>query len=274
MLACCWLCSCKKDHVAAPDVIYTVSLDEYTATFTNQTAGAATYKWDFGDGQSSTDKSPVHTYPGKGKFVPTLYVTTAGGGTAEGSTVIHIAKGSAVKMDDNTLSDWDTVAYNTFIPGTDGGIMKKAKFDYNSDNIYFYFEMTSTAAAGDIFDFYLDTDNNGVTGYATGTWPGGGYDVLIEGAFLQQWFDPLYFVGTNQNAWSWNGVSIADFYQIGTVVQDGATLKFEGSLKRSKLKGLTGKGLRLAWTVSDSGWSTIAEMPDEGSAPIFIDMSE
>src|SRR5690242_18638940 len=98
ILACCWLCSCKKDTVVPPDVIYTVSLDGYTVTFTDQTVGASTYKWDFGDGASSTDKSPVHTYPGKGKYVPTLYVTTSGGATAEGSTVINIAKSSAVRL--------------------------------------------------------------------------------------------------------------------------------------------------------------------------------
>ncbi|HEY8969422.1 MAG TPA: PKD domain-containing protein, partial [Puia sp.] len=176
ILICCGLCSCKKNSVAPPpDVIYTVSLDGYTVTFTDQTVGASTYKWDFGDGTSSTDKSPVHTYPGKGKYVPTLYITTAGGATAEGSTVINIAKSSAVKLDDNTLSDWDTVTHNVVIAGAQGGILKTAKFDYNSDNVFFYFEMTSTVAAGDIFDFYLDADNNAGTGYATGTWPGGGY---------------------------------------------------------------------------------------------------
>lgn len=276
ILACCWLCSCKKDAAAPPpDVIYTVSLEGYTVTFTNQTEGATSYKWDFGDGGSSTDKSPVHTYPGKGKYVPTLYVTTAGGVKAEGSTVINIAKSSAVKLDDNTLSDWDTVAYNAITPGADGGIFTKAKFDYNSDNVYFYFEMTSTVAAGDIFDFYLDADNNPATGYVTGTWPGGGYDILIEGAMLQQWFDPFYFSGATQNSWGWSGVSVADFYQVGTIVQDGATLKFEGAFKRSKLKGLTGKGLRLAFTATKNDWSkTLGTMPDEGSAPIFIDMSE
>jgi len=274
ILACCWLCSCKKDTVVPPDVIYTVSLDGYTVTFTTQTT-ANSYKWDFGDGTSSIDKSPVHTYPGKGKYVPTLYVATNGGVTAEGSTVINIAKSSAVKLDDNTLSDWDTVTHNVVTAGTGGGILKIAKFDYNSDNVFFYFEMTSTVANGDIFDFYLDADNNAGTGYATGTWPGGGYDVLMEGAMLQQWFDPFYFSGATQNSWGWSGATIADYYQIGTVVQDGSTLKFEGALKRSKIKGLTGKGLKLALTVTKSDWSvTLGTMPDEGSAPIFLDMSE
>jgi PKD repeat protein len=271
----CGFCSCKKSTVVPPDVIYTVSLDGYTVTFTNQTSGASSYKWDFGDGTSSTDQSPVHTYPGKGKYVPTLYITAANGATAEGSTVINISKASSVKLNDNTLSDWDTVAVNAVTPGPGGGIFLKAKFDYNSDYVYFYFEMTSTVANGDIFDFYLDADNNAGTGLLTGTWPGGGYDVLLEGAILNQWLDPYYFSGATQNSWSWSSASIADFYQIGTVVQSGTTLKFEGAFSRSKIKGLTGKGLRLALTATKSDWSvTKGSLPDAGQAPIFLDMSE
>jgi len=272
----CGLGSCKKDKAAPPvDVIYTVSLDAYTATFTNQTAGATSYKWDFGDGTSSTDASPVHVYPGKGKYVPTLYATTAGGTTSEGSTVIHISKSSAVKLDDNTLSDWDTVTHNVVVSGTAGGIFRKAKFDYNSDYVYFYFEMVSTVANGDIFDFYLDADNNPATGYIPWMFTGDGTDILMEGAILQQWLDPFYFSGATQNAWSWSGQTISEFYQIGTVVQDGSLLKFEGAFKRAKLKNLTGKGLRLGLTATKSDWSvTLGMMPDQGAAAIFLDMSE
>jgi PKD repeat protein len=277
MLICCWLCSCKKDATPRPpDVIYsyTVSDDGFTITFTNQTE-AASYQWDFGDGATSTDKSPVHTYPKKGKYVPTLYITTASGVKAEGSTVIHIAKSSPIKLDDNTLSDWDQITTNVVTKGAKGGIFQKAKFDYNSDNIFFYIEMTSTVAAGDIFDFYLDADNNPATGLLTGTFTGGAYDVLLEGAMLQNWLDPFYFSGATQTSWGWSYQSIADYYQVGTVVQDGPTLKFEGSFRRAKLKGLTGAGLRLAFTITKSDWSaTLGSMPDQGSESILLDMSE
>ncbi|HKO82288.1 MAG TPA: PKD domain-containing protein, partial [Chitinophagaceae bacterium] len=69
------LLSCKKDKEEPTlDVVYTVNVTDYTATFDNQTNGGQSYKWNFGDGTTSTEKSPVHTYPGKGKYVPTLYV--------------------------------------------------------------------------------------------------------------------------------------------------------------------------------------------------------
>jgi len=277
-----WCGACKKDGAKPQaDIFYTTSLDGYTVTFTNQTTGASTYKWDFGDGATSTDASPSHTYPGKGKYVPTLYATTAAGVTDEGSTVIHISKSSAVKLDDNTLSDWDTVTHNVVVStppvGSNppaGGNFIKAKFDYSSTDIYFYFEMNSTVANGDIFDWYLDTDNDPATGFLNATFAGGGYDMLLEGAMLQAWLDPLYFSGATQTSWGWDGQTISEFYQIGTVVQNGSVLKFEGSFKRAKLKGLTGTGLRLGLTATKSDWSvTLGKLPDQGTA-FYLDMTE
>lgn len=271
-----WCSSCKKDGAKSQaDIFYTTSLDGYTVTFTNQTTGAATYKWDFGDGATSTDVSPTHTYPGKGKYVPTLYATTAAGVTDEGSTVIHISKSSAVKLDDNTLSDWDTVTHNVVLAsGPDGGNFIKAKFDYNSTNVFFYFEMNSTVANGDIFDWYLDSDNDPTTGFLNSTFNGAGCDMLLEGAMLQAWLDPFYFSGATQSSWGWSQQTISDFYQIGTVVQDGGVLKFEGSFKRAKLKGATGTGLRLGVTATKSDWSvTLGTLPDQGTA-FYLDMSE
>jgi PKD repeat protein len=76
--------SCKKDSAEPqPFVFYSVSVDGATVTFTNKSEGTTSYKWDFGDGTTSTDESPVHTYPGKGKYVPTLYATTADGVTVK-----------------------------------------------------------------------------------------------------------------------------------------------------------------------------------------------
>jgi PKD repeat protein len=38
-----------------------------------------TYLWDFGDGETSTDRNPVHTFGGEGKFTITLTITDAKG---------------------------------------------------------------------------------------------------------------------------------------------------------------------------------------------------
>lgn len=54
-----------------------------TIQFTNQsipgTAGTTTYFWDFGDGTTSTQANPVHTYTGNGNYSVTLNVTNSTG---------------------------------------------------------------------------------------------------------------------------------------------------------------------------------------------------
>ena len=269
------LYSCEKDK-AQPvvDVIYTVAVDGLNVTFTNETKGAVSYKWDFGDGATSTEAGPEHTYPSKGKFVPTLYVTTADGATYEGSTVLRISKGSPVKLDDNTLADWDTLNNSVITSGAGGGIFKKVKFDYNGEYIFFYIEMASKKTNGDIFDFYIDSDNNPATGLITGLFTNAGMDVLIEGAMLNDWFDLFYHTG-EQTAFSFNPQSVSDFYKIGTVTESAGILKFEGRITRSKIKGLTGKGFKIGIAATKNDWSaTLGTAPDSNTAAFFVDTSD
>ena len=120
--------SCKKDSAKpAPFVFYKISVDGNTVTFQNESRNAANYEWDFGDGTTSTEENPVHTYPGKGKYVPTLYATSSDGVKAEASTVLHIAKTSSVKLDDNSLSDWDTITHNVVLAVAASGNFIQAK---------------------------------------------------------------------------------------------------------------------------------------------------
>jgi len=47
--------------------------------FTNLSISANQYAWDFGDGTTSTDKDPVHTYSGEDTFAVTLTATDGNG---------------------------------------------------------------------------------------------------------------------------------------------------------------------------------------------------
>jgi len=268
--------SCKKDSSEPePFVFYSVSVDGATVTFTNKSEGAASYEWDFGDGTTSTEESPVHTYPGKGKYVPTLYAISANGVKGEASTVLQIAKTSSIKLDDNSLSDWDTVTYNVVVAGPNSGNFIKAKYDYDGNYVYVYFEQNTTHAAGNIYDLYIDADLDITTGYLTGEIKNGAYEVLLEGTILDDWLDPYYFTGNDQAAFSYDSQSINEFYQVGTIQQTGSVQKFEFALSRSKIKGLTGKGLKIGVQVAANDWSaTIGYSPDQGSDAFYLDMSE
>ena len=53
---------------------------QFTNTSTTNPAGQqiSSYQWNFGDGQTSTQQSPSHTYPNAGTFTVTLTVSTGG----------------------------------------------------------------------------------------------------------------------------------------------------------------------------------------------------
>ncbi|MDX2245568.1 MAG: PKD domain-containing protein, partial [Bacteroidia bacterium] len=51
----------------------------FTFQFTNTASNATTVSWDFGDGNTSTDPNPTHTYQFTGSFQVTQIVTNACG---------------------------------------------------------------------------------------------------------------------------------------------------------------------------------------------------
>jgi len=266
--------ACKKDKsTPQTDLVYDVVVEGNQVTFTPKTEGITSYKWDFGDGQTSEEANPVHTYPGKGKYVPTL-TATIGGQTVEASTVLRISKSSPVKIDDKSLADWDTVTTNIVPLGAKKGIVRAIKFDYDGNYIYMYGELNSTKATGDIFDFYIDADHDQTTGYA-GSFAGQGSEVLLEGQLLIGNMDIYYHTGSQTDFGGYKPQSISEATQVGTVVQDGNVVKFEMRFSRGKLKGLTGTAASIGIIVTKNDWSaTIGTAPDDNTPGFLLDMNE
>ena len=267
--------SCEKDRSEIKtDLLYEVAIDGNTVTFSIKTDGVSGVKWDFGDGATSTEANPTHTYAGKGKYVPTL-LASVNGKSAEASTVLRIAKTSPVKIDDNTFEDWLKVTKDVIPLGTSKGIFNNVKLDYDGNYIYIYGEMAGQKSDGVIFDFYIDADNSLSTGLLTATFTAGAFDILLEGPLLNTGMDIFYHNSTDQNSFSFAQQSIADAYTVGTVKDGQGTVQFEVRIARGKLKGLTGSGLRLGIQATKSDWSvTLGNAPDFGTASYFLDMSE
>lgn len=67
---------------AAPDAAFdaTVALGSFVLELVNDSEGATSYDWGFGDGNSSTEASPEYTYAADGSYIVQLIVTNECGG--------------------------------------------------------------------------------------------------------------------------------------------------------------------------------------------------
>ncbi len=70
----------KGGETAEVKADFTYVVDGLNVTFTNTSEGATSYKWDFGDGETSKEASPKHTYLSSGDYVVKLTAANADGG--------------------------------------------------------------------------------------------------------------------------------------------------------------------------------------------------
>jgi PKD repeat protein len=92
---------------AKPKAGFTFQKDGNEVTFTNTSVNSTDYTWDFGDGNSSMDENPVHTYGAEGTYTVTL---TASDGTSTDETsqevVISAAEFSASVLSSASGKTW------------------------------------------------------------------------------------------------------------------------------------------------------------------------
>ncbi|MEV4351885.1 ThuA domain-containing protein [Actinoplanes sp. NPDC049596] len=76
-----------------------------TYAFTGSRSGGLSYQWSFGDGGTSTEANPRHTYARVGTYTATLKITYAGGETATVTTTVTVGcavpdTSTTVRLDD------------------------------------------------------------------------------------------------------------------------------------------------------------------------------
>lgn len=85
-----WFHRLIRKGYAPIEASFTVETSELTATFTNNSLNAESYMWDFGDGTTSTEENPVHTYAADGTY--NVKLTASGPGqTAEVTQEITVS---------------------------------------------------------------------------------------------------------------------------------------------------------------------------------------
>lgn len=73
------ICQAVTISCPAPTASFSASATDLTANFTNGSAGATSYVWDFGDGNTDTTANPTHVYSASGTYVVCLTATSVCG---------------------------------------------------------------------------------------------------------------------------------------------------------------------------------------------------
>ena len=157
-----------------PNASFTTATNGLVVTFTNTSTDATSYLWDFGDGQTSTDANPSHTFAG-GHFYITLSATNANG-TSTATTMVFLSTGDVtdailqgapwrVMADEKTVFvggsmgsfAWWTVTKVMLTIGTGGDnwtCMPDDEFKFSAGGVFTYNTMGSARNDG-----YLGTPN-------------------------------------------------------------------------------------------------------------------
>lgn len=247
--------SCKKVDPPTADFIY--DIDVLEVTFDNLSSGADSYEWTFGDGNTSMEENPVHTYADGGTFTVTLKAENEGGSDTY-SEDITLVKPAAVI--DGTFTDWDeyTAVYSD--PDGDNGTLLELKMTNDAAFIYFY--VKGDAAAGPILQFFFDKDNNGATGWDYwGAFDTPGVEYLLE--WVVEGDDAsmgLIFVA-DQEDWPWNTTLAENVVSESSGwVTVGSNRIIEFSVARSLMSDL-GSTIRVVVDNMDPEWSIIGSLP-------------
>jgi PKD repeat protein len=72
-------------------VDFTFKVNGLTVQFTKHTQGATSWTWDFGDGATSTQRNPEHTYADAGTY--TVRLTGVGASGAKTTTSHNVTVG-------------------------------------------------------------------------------------------------------------------------------------------------------------------------------------
>lgn len=97
-----------------------------TATFTNSSISADSYTWEFGDGSTSTEASPSHTYTSDGDYYVKLTATSSATNESV-STVDWVTIGTSANMLTNTAWN-DGTGWTTFNTDSDGNTRASVSF--------------------------------------------------------------------------------------------------------------------------------------------------
>ncbi|MEW6469819.1 MAG: PKD domain-containing protein [Bacteroidota bacterium] len=198
-----------------PSASFTVSapascLDGNSFAFTNTSTGAATYLWDFGDGNTSTQQHPVHSYSASGIYTVKLIASNS-----NGCTDLHIVSNCVTIYPEPATS----FTVNTNSACNPGQVFQFTNTTPSVTGLLWNFGDGNTSTAANPSHTYAANGNYSVSLITTNS--NGCTDTLLQNNYISVGSPlPLFtssvssgcaplnvsFACQNQNAiaWSWN----------------------------------------------------------------------
>jgi PKD repeat protein len=190
--------------LAAPTADFSFSAADLAVTFadlsTDADGSVTWWSWDFGDGASTTERSPSHTYDAAGSYAVTLTVADNDGLTGSVTRTISVSEKAQAPTADFSYSAADLVVTFSDTSSDPDGSIASWSWSFGDGASSTTRSPSHTYVAAGSYDVTLTvTDNDGLTGSVTRTVsvsPSGASQV-VKLAFIgdQGWESPGSFDG-------------------------------------------------------------------------------
>jgi PKD repeat protein len=253
-----------------PTAGFSSSTNGLTASFTNTSTNATSYSWNFGDGGTSTQTNPSHTYAADGTYTVTLSATNACGTTTFTQNVVIITAPNAGFTANSTtgcaaltvqfqdLSSSNSTTWNWSFPGgtPSSSTQENPLVVYNTPGVYDV-SLTVTNSAGTTSTF---TQTNFITVLGT---PTTSFSSSVNGVTVS-------FTNTSQNAtsylWDFGDGSTSSEANPTHTYLDGGT--YTVTLSATNICGTTTSTQQV--TVESAPEAAFTLSSSEGCAPFSV----
>ena len=267
--------SCEQKPAGdAPKARFTYEVSGLEVTFTNNSEGAESYAWDFGDGATDTAANPIHEYAQEGTYKVTLTAANKSGKKSVSQSVV-VEKPLFVLKIDGKFDDWGNLPADMLVQASSDDWayyehLYNMKFISDTKKVYFYLEYDAEAGAVEHIDMMITTDD-AATGMSTYLWDPSSVNILIEGVpdhvedkeGVSDGFKDagvFAFTGATPEDWSWDAIEAAGALNACMPVTLANGHKaIEGSILRSILPGL--KVFRVGVFTSNAEWAESGSLP-------------
>ncbi len=266
------LSACKKDE-PKPVADFAYEINGKDVTFTNVSTNASSYAWDFGDGGTSTEMSPTHTYADFGTYTVTL-TSKGSGGTSTATYDVNVATTEPIVIDGD-FTDWTDVPDYYSYPDGEGGTLMEAKVTNSDQFLYFYIK--GTANLGEVIQLYIDADNSGATGWDYWSYyETPGVEYLME-AVMVAWegtdaSSSLQAATGADSDWPWEPfiASNAIYEKSDYVTVDNNKVVEFSMLREMFTSPALGQTIRIVFANSDNTWTQVGSLPPNSQDPLIV----